>query len=145
MSLSKINRLGLYNKLKKNLKQYSSLYIENGVMFYCLNKMGCNSNNYSTESSKEVAHILEVSNLSIDLETIIEFFESLIEEDNKGENGIVFTPQYIAEYISSHVFSEITSISKTVSVIDPGCGCGIFLVAVAEYLLSKTSWSISLM
>ena len=143
MSLSKINRLGLYNKLKKNLKQYSSLDIENGVMFYCLNKMGCNSNNYSTESSKEVAHILEVSNLSIDLETIIEFFESLIEEDNKGENGIVFTPQYIAEYISSHVFSEITSISKTVSVIDPGCGCGIFLVAVAEYLLSKTSWSIN--
>ena len=34
MSLSKINRLGLYNKLKKNLKQYSSLDIENGVMFY---------------------------------------------------------------------------------------------------------------
>lgn len=142
MSLSKSDRLNLYSEINRQLKQYSSTDVEDGVMFYCLNKIGCDSKRYSTESSKAVAQVLDASNLPTDLETIIELFEALLEEDNKDKNGIVFTPQYIAEYISSNIFSETNSIPNTVSVIDPACGCGIFLIAVAEYLLSKTNWSI---
>lgn len=142
MSLSKLERLNLYREINRQLKQYLLTDVEDGVMFYCLNKMGCDSERYSTEASKAVAQILDATNLPTDLETITELFEALIEEDNKDENGIIFTPQYIAAYISSHIFSEADSIPESVSVIDPGCGCGIFLIAAAEYLLSKTNWSI---
>lgn len=142
MRLLKVDRLVLYSELKKKFKSFSATDVEDGVMYYCLKKIGCTADKYSTKSSREVAETLAASDLPIDLETIVELFEALLEEDDKDEKGIVFTPQYIAEYISSHVFSETDVISDTVSVIDPSCGCGIFLIAVAEYLLSKTNWPI---
>lgn len=137
-----MEHLNLYNKIKNQLEQYSSIDVENGVMLYCLTKFKCNSEGYAGESSQAVAQVLEGSNFPTDLETIIELFEVLLEEDNKNENGIVFTPPYIAKYISTRVFCDVDDIPTTVSIIDPGCGCGIFLVAIAEYLLSKTNWSI---
>lgn len=142
MNLSKMERLNLYNEIKNRLNLFSSTDIENGVMVYCLTQFHCNSEEYTSESSKTVAQILSASKFPTDLETIVELFETLLEEDRKDEHGIVFTPQYIAEFISSCAFSECKDIPSTVSIIDPGCGCGIFLIAIAEYLLSKTNWSI---
>ena len=52
-------------------------------------------------------------------------FEALLEDEDITENGIVFTPQYIASYICDEVFSEINEWSSDYKIIDPGCGCGI--------------------
>ena len=73
----------------------------------------------------------------LNIELIIEFFESLLEKDNITENGIVFTPQYIADYISENTISSAISADIPPNVIDPGCGCGIFLVSAAAFLHQK--------
>lgn len=142
MELPKNERLNLYCTLKKRLSQFSKSDIENGVMFYCLNEYGLSGKTYINENSIAVANILTQSNLPTDLETIIEFFEALIEEERKNENGIVFTPQYIAEYITHTACAKTLGNARDMLVIDPGCGCGIFLIAAAEYLLKTTDKAI---
>lgn len=139
---SKVERLYIYNSIKNKLSKFSYNDIENGIMLYCLTDYNCNVSSYNVEKAGEVARILASSKLSTDLKTIIEFFESLLEQDSKNGNGVVFTPQYIAEYIVKMMLSTIFSIKKTPSIIDPGCGCGIFLVTAAEIILNTTNKSI---
>ncbi len=137
MEVTKINRLSLYTVLKEKLHSFLNDQIENGIMLFCLSDYGCNTSDYFNSSSAEVAAILKESGLTTDLETIIEFFESLFEENNKNENGIVFTPQYIADYIAKSVFTTNISYNPNTLIIDPGCGCGTFLLAVTEFILSN--------
>lgn len=136
---SKMERLSIYNDIKKDLSIYSNLDIENGVMLYCLTNYGCDAQTYDYGNARSVANILKNFKLSTDLENIIEFFESLLEQDNKNENGIVFTPQYIAEYMINAMLSDICTKNKMLSIIDPSCGCGIFLIEVAEAILNTTN------
>ena len=139
MKFSKIERLSIYNTIKKNLSEYSFEDIENGIMLFCLTDYGCNVQPYHCEKARYVASILASLKLSTDLETIIELFESLLEQDNKTENGIVFTPQYLAEYMINTILSNKYTNKKLPLIIDPACGCGIFLVATAEALLHTTN------
>lgn len=143
MEMSKIDRIELYSVLKERLKNFSNEEIENGVMMYCLTDYGKEFSKYATLNAEKVFGILMESNLPTDLETVIEFFESLLEEDNIDENGIVFTPRYIADYITSGVFKNLKKIEPEVSVIDPSCGCGIFLVSAASLLFNKFGGSIN--
>lgn len=142
MESSKTKRLSLYSTIKNKLKAFSAEDIENGVMLYCLTQYGYNANNYDNDFSRAIADTLADSKLPTDLATIIELFEFLLEKDNKDEHGIVFTPQYIAEYISKQTLSHMTNIPESISIIDPGCGYGIFLIAAAEYILKVTDRSI---
>lgn len=82
----------------------------------------------------------EFDNLSIplDIELFIEFFEALLEKDNITENGIVFTPKYISDYISNSV---IKNANINTRVIDPGCGCGIFLISAIDCIQTQTNLS----
>ncbi len=139
---SKAERLSFYNSIKNKLSNFSCNDIENGIMLYCLSDYGCNTCSYDSKKNRDVTKILTSSQLPTDLETITEFFESLLEQDNKNENGIVFTPQYIAEYMINSMLLTISTNKKLPSVIDPGCGCGIFLIAVAEAILNTTDKSI---
>jgi type I restriction-modification system DNA methylase subunit len=142
MELSKTERLSLYSLLRREFSVFSATDIENGVMLYSLTSYGCNATRYEDKNASIIADKLKQNRFPTDLETIIEFFESLLEEDNKDENGIVFTPQYIAEYITFAAVTQKDSIRDTALFADPGCGCGIFLIAAAEALLSVTSKSI---
>lgn len=139
MKLSKTERLSFYKTIKKKLSKYTNNDIENGIMFYCLSNYGCNALSYHNEQTEDIAIILENSNFSTELENIIEFFESLLEQENINENGIVFTPQYIAEYIIKTAMSNSHTENKSPQIIDPGCGCGIFLVSAAETILYRTN------
>lgn len=73
----------------------------------------------------------------LSVEFVIEFFEALLDQDNVTENGIIFTPQYIANYIFDMATKEY-DFSCLPKIIDPGCGCGIFLVASAIRLHTIT-------
>lgn len=137
MDNTKSDRLSIYAEIKRNLSEYSFSEIEDGIMRYCLNDYHCNINCYDSREANEIEEILKKSRLETDLETIIELFESLLEENNKGANGIIFTPQYIAEYIVSNLFENLTSYNENLSIIDPGCGCGIFLITAAEIISSR--------
>ena len=143
MELSKTERLSLYTFLKNELSGFSEKEIEDGVMIYCLNDYGYKHSTYdNNENASMVSAKLTQFNLPTDLETITEFFESLLEKDHKDENGIVFTPQYIANYITSTAISSAHSNFDNTSIIDPGCGCGIFLITAAEMILSSSNKSI---
>ena len=137
MGNTKLNRLSTYAKIKKQLTGYSPFQIEDGIMRYCLNNYCCTDHHYNSQESARIENILKKSNLGTDLETIIELFESLLEDSNKNENGIVFTPQYIAEYIAKNLFEGLSEYNEGLSIIDPGCGCGIFLITAAEMISSR--------
>lgn len=134
MGKSKIERLSLFNELKTALNNYKSSDIEDGIMRYYLNAYNCQIDDYSSNYAIEISNVLNDYELPTDLITVIDFFETLLEENTKNENGIVFTPKYISDYIVKHTIGNVTKWSSDLSIIDPSCGCGVFLVSAAEYL-----------
>ncbi len=64
------------------------------------------------------------------------FFENLFDDEEKAKNGIVFTPEYIADYI---VKNTVLNYNSNCKIIDPSCGCGIFLISTIKYLHNKYS------
>lgn len=134
---TKINKSGMFSLLKKQLNKFTVTQIENGIEAYCLNEYGCDGAEFIDKNTIQVVEILASKNLPTDLETIVEFFESLLVEENKDENGIIFTPKYIADYIVSNTLHTCNKWNPKISIIDPGCGCGIFLISAAEYLHNR--------
>ncbi len=123
-------------------KCYSKLEIEASLIDYILAKINYNKEElinsefkeFTNFSNKEIIKIFEINRFPIEIEVIIDFFEALLEQENIIENGIVFTPMYIAEYISENVLKNQVTYNKNIKILDPGCGCGIFLVAAINYI-----------
>ena len=137
MGSAKNDRLSTYASIGKRLSGHSFSQIEDGVMRYCLNAYHCENVHYHSKEAAEIEEILRDAGIETDLEAIIELFESLLEENYKDSNGIVFTPQYIAEYIAANLFEGLSEYNENLSIIDPGCGCGIFLITAAEMISSR--------
>lgn len=135
--MNRTEKFALYIELRRRLLEYSSADIEAGIMKYCLSSMSLSADEYDTPEAQKVASILENCAMPTDLESVVEFFEFLLDDENKGENGIVFTPKYIADFIVSTTFKKQVDWEPSISVIDPGCGGGIFLISAAEYLHNK--------
>lgn len=79
-------------------------------------------------------------------EIIRELLEKSIKEaDKKKKNGVVYTPQYLAEYVAEKMisYSDIVtgkSNNDTIHVLDPACGDGVLLQALELKLQNfKTS------
>ncbi|WP_088104541.1 Eco57I restriction-modification methylase domain-containing protein [Halalkalibacter urbisdiaboli] len=64
------------------------------------------------------------------LKNIEEQFYSLLSKETLVANGIIFTPEYIIDYILSETMGRY----KNPTVCDFSCGCGAFLVRAAEHL-----------
>lgn len=134
--MNRLERLRFLEDLRRTFSSWPTSDIENGIMCYCLEKMGKPYQRYRLGNASEVQRILHLKDMPTDIETIIELFEILLEDKNKNENGIVFTPKYISDYIVETVLSiEPWEFSKT--FIDPGCGGGIFLISAAEALVRQ--------
>lgn len=96
--------------------------------------------NKKIQNYNEDCYKLIQKNLLInDLETLNSFYEGLLTEKEKNENGIVFTPLYICDYI---VKNTIKRFDKDTKIIDPSCGCGIFIISTLNYLKKKTNMKI---
>lgn len=76
-----------------------------------------------------------VSNANLSLKLLENVFETLIDDHERRENGVVFTPRYIVEYILEHTLHN--QLANNSSIIDPACGSGAFLVLAAEKLSLK--------
>ena len=135
--MDKSERITYFKQLFKNFANYDDTTIENGVMAYCLNQIGVDEHTFGFTGSLEVKTVLKANNFPFDLEIIIEFFEMMLDKNTVDENGIVFTPKYIADYIVKCTFENLEEWDDSISIIDPGCGYGIFLVAAAEYVHTK--------
>lgn len=140
MILMADNTIQSITKAIASVKDYSNDVVEATVIKYVSEKAGikfCYKEEFVYLENKEDPDLLMMfRNIDFpqDIEFIIEFFEALLDKENVIENGIVFTPRYIADYITKCV---IQGPVENVKVIDPGCGCGIFLVSAAELIHEK--------
>lgn len=80
-----------------------------------------------------IEELLEKDRIELNLSSLVEIFELLIPSAEKKENGMVYTPEEIKNYI---IESTITT-KRAPTICDPACGCGSFLISAARYLHTK--------
>lgn len=124
------------------VKDYTNEVIESSVIEYvCANigKRFCYQGALSGlkgQADDTLMHLFDSIGFPVDIEFVVGFFEALLEKETIEENGIVFTPNYIADYINAGVLKNMDC--SRVRSVDPGCGCGIFLVSAAEKMREKS-------
>lgn len=87
-------------------------------------------------SSRLLEEINRINITSIDDISIA--MELLIPSEDKKVNGAFFTPAYIADFILNAIHPDYNA-----KVIDPSCGSGAFLLAIARYYKNTYGKSIS--
>lgn len=140
------SNLQVISGLLQAIKGYSNEEIEASVIEYICGNTSMKFTyegelrNYKNKEKPELIEKFNECSMPISIEFIIEFFEALLDQDNITENGIVFTPQYITDYIYDKATYEY-DFSRLPKIIDPGCGCGIFLATSAIKLHSQLNYT----
>jgi len=83
--------------------------------------------------AKKTINIINESGFSLSIYALVEVFEMLLPKEIKKENGMVYTPTAIKDYI----IGETLNTKKIPTICDPACGCGSFLLSAAEFLKTK--------
>lgn len=117
-------------KLMEALQVYNKEDIEDTIIAMYTDSALCPGGN-------KIKEIVTQFSIDLDMEAVIYIFEALLEKENIIENGIVFTPEYIASFIVKNIFDNVSEWSEKLRIIDPGCGCGIFLITAIEYLKNR--------
>ena len=119
--------------------QYSDLQIEASLIMAFLQQKGLLCDTLTPElkravsnSVPEICSIVNGLDSALSLKLMENIFEALIDEREKRENGIVFTPSYIADYIIRNTLDPQGC--KNSHVIDPACGSGSFLLLAAKHI-----------
>lgn len=135
-------------KDRKHLtKQTILLYEDNPDLFNKLVVTAFVNNNNLTIINREIKeHLLtpdqvkeenDIFEYVRNLEDVIELFELLIPKSHRVINGAVYTPKYIREYIIDSTFGQYKGDLITGNFADIACGCGAFLITMADYLVNK--------
>ena len=141
-----IDKLTLLAKKSLELDESEDLKetLKSGINYpTALSKVINESFTYNSNDLLGICYIKSIIKNNFNIKTIDsldKFFESLFNEKEKTENGIVFTPDFIADYI---VKNTIINFNKKTKIIDPSCGCGIFLISTIKHIKSLTNISIS--
>ena len=72
---------------------------------------------------------LEIENF----ESLANFLEILIPENDRKLNGAFFTPRYVVDFIINEIQPKVDE-----TTLDPSCGCGVFMIGLIDYY-RKTS------
>jgi len=117
--------------------------IEKAVVYIFVHKMGCDylQSQFFVEYFKNVDMVIanivldhiDKYNVPPNIETLVEVFEMLIPLDERKENGMVYTPVSIKNYI----LETVITFEHIPTICDPACGCGSFLLSAAEYIHRK--------
>lgn len=75
---------------------------------------------------------IEAIETEFTLKQLENVFEAMVDSREKRENGVVFTPEYIVEYIIENSVNGFATIESY--IIDPACGSGSILVLAVEYI-----------
>lgn len=135
--------------LKHIPSKYSNQQIEASLIFAFLRQNQLDGINHSSflndilcYAEPEVCEIItRVSDGNLSLKLLENVFESLVDDREKRENGVVFTPCYIVEFILENTLNE--RLADDSIIIDPACGSGAFLVLAAEKLSRKLNKSVA--
>ena len=68
------------------------------------------------------------------------YYESILDQEVRKEEGIYYTPPLIVDYMVENALGELLESKKPeeaagVKIVDPACGCGVFLLRVYQFLL----------
>ena len=129
-------RILYFEKICNKLVEKDIKKIEETLIEYIKIRLGTNKLE-NTSIDMEIYDIFIKEDFPVDIEYIIEFFEYLLDKDKKNENGIVFTPKYISDFIVKDSLKSLEEWNKNIKIIDPGCGCGIFLISAIEYIHNR--------
>ena len=88
--------------------------------------------NFETTTIKNTYIQDEIKNLELNIVDIQNLFEASIDNQDKKENGIVYTPGYIVDYIIKSTIN-FNDLANSI-VVDPACGCGAFLTGLINKL-----------
>lgn len=135
-----VNGMNAVSLLKLIPKTYSDWQIEASLIKAFLRQKCLESVALNAILEESVRHsvpdlcdiILAESDGDLTLKQIENVFEALIDDQEKRENGIVFTPCYIVDYIIQNTIGG--NLTRQSRIIDPACGSGSFLVLAAEQL-----------
>jgi type I restriction-modification system DNA methylase subunit len=137
-----MNHKKVQSFIKKTNKEYTINEII-GSFVYCFKKIN-EISNLGFESQKFITHKNEklveyiCSQFDIfslkDLEVV---FENIIDNERKKKEGVVYTPDYIIDYIIRHSIKTFKQKSNDIPIVcDPACGSGGFLIQAID-ILSK--------
>ncbi len=101
-------------------------YISNNSIEVGMNSFICQYLADFRPSSKLLEEVSGIGINSIDEMSIA--MELLIPTEDKKVNGAFFTPSYIADFIINTIHPDFNA-----KIIDPSCGSGAFLLAIARY------------
>ena len=140
----KKNMLKYFNELYSELNKFDDILVEDNFIIYFLGDMNKNLNKYIYQNNNiEIQHILKTYNFPFNIEILIDFFEFYLDANKKNTHGIVFTPKYISDYMVNITLQEIKSYDSSIKIIDPSCGCGIFLISSIEFLKNEFNIKVS--
>ena len=131
--------------LKKALtSEFSCREIEAAVINYIVTASGLSSNGLdlfdnNTDRIAACTALLKSHSFSGDTETAIHLFESFSDDGAVARNGIVFTPIQLARYIVELTLKRYDKWEHHIKLLDPACGCGIFLIAAIDVIHERFS------
>ncbi|MEY8516816.1 N-6 DNA methylase [Lachnospiraceae bacterium 29-84] len=136
------------NKMQKKFSKIDVQDIEITLIRYYINTKRLNTkqssivNQFMQKHKSRNAQLEEYISMNASISGIDELitaFELLINSKDKKNNGMIYTPVKIKDYIVKNVI-----ISKEIpSVVDPACGCGSFLITAARWMHKKYNISYS--
>nr|CAA65917.1 LlaBIM [Lactococcus cremoris] len=124
--------------IKKILDKYSSKEILSEIIrnYFTEKKIPIESlknsliNELLGYSNLDIRNYIEENELHFSLKNIEEFLYASLSENSKKENGIVYTPSLVSDFI---VEETLKSVNKKSSIGDFSCGCGEFLLSALKY------------
>ena|GEM_PF-378220 len=84
---------------------------------------------YNDDLIKRVITKIKQNNQYLQEDTLGVLFEKLIREEEKKDLGQFYTPQEIVDYMIDYL-----KIPQDAKILDPTCGCGVFLVSLFNHL-----------
>ncbi|MBO5313886.1 MAG: SAM-dependent DNA methyltransferase [Prevotella sp.] len=127
-------------RISTDISYINSLFVSAFVKLNGLDFGDTNYLSYYKDIDNKVldSFLNEVSG-RIDLEQLVRLFEFVISPSDKIVNGAIYTPKDIRNAIVDHCLGHFNSEQlRHVRVCDIACGCGGFLMDVAEYIHVKT-------
>lgn len=126
------------NEIKKRFADIPQITVVEHLLYYVLKQNSLEQNIVSVSSEFSLNTILfdYISSIfpnELSLENVIAVYEGLIDSTKKKNNGITFTPPFIADYICEYAIKR-SDAGERVKIIDPACGGGIFLLRAISIL-----------
>ncbi|WP_052447558.1 Eco57I restriction-modification methylase domain-containing protein [Clostridium polynesiense] len=88
----------------------------------------------------KVSKVVESFGNNLNIENLVNIFELLIPEEEKKQNGMVFTPPKVKSFIINELLSDYTRATYP-TMCDPSCGCGSLLLTASNELRKRYLFS----